>query len=457
MAKTENTGKQDMKMPIINPHAAGIDIGSRFHVVSIGQGEDDVKTFGVFTEDLEQLCAYLKHNGIETIAMESTGYYWKPLFVLLQNEGFEVLLVNAKHVKDSKGVKSDPHDSRRIQKLHSLGLLTASYQPDEEVEVLRSYCRQRRYLVVEKSRHVNRMYKCLTMMNIQLGTVLSDLDSQSGLAIVEAILKGQRDATKLAQLVHPRVKASQETIIRSLKGTWRKECLFELRQCMELYAEYEKRIKAVDQEIETLLQDHVASKNDGEIPQLPEGKKTMVKKKSKNDPGFNMGRWSMLLTNGVDLLAIPGMGHGGLLTILSEVGWDLGNKFESAKHFTSWLGLSPNVRKSGGKVLSSKTKKNKSITAQAFRHAANSVGNMNQHPLNSFFKRIALKKDRLAAIVATARKLAVIFYNMIVKGEDFNYVSDTEYEERMRKNQLQKIKKLILKFDIKAQDLELAL
>jgi transposase len=457
MAKTKITGNKHLKMPIINPNAAGIDIGSRFHVVSIGQGEDDVKTFGVFTEDLEQLCTYLKQNGIETIAMESTGYYWKPIFVMLQNEGFEVFLVNAKHVKDSKGVKSDPHDSRRIQKLHSLGLLTASYQPDEEVEILRSYCRQRRYLVVEKSRHVNRMYKCLTMMNIQLGIVLSDLDSQSGLAIVREILEGQRDATKLAQLVHPGVKASEETIIRSLKGTWRKECLFELRQCMELYDEYEKRIKAVDQEIEILLQDHVASKNDGEIPQLPKGKKPTVKGKSKNDPGFNMGKWSMLLTNGVDLLAIPGMGHGGLLTILSEVGWDLANKFESAKHFTSWLGLAPNVRKSGGKVLSSQTKKNKSIAAQAFRHAANSVGNMKQHPLNSFFKRIALKKDRLAAIVATARKLAVIFYNMIVKEEDFNYVSNEEYEQRMRKNQLLKIKKLILKFDIKAQDLELAL
>lgn len=454
MAKTKITGKKHMKMPIINPNAAGIDIGSRFHVVSIGQGSDDVKTFGVFTDDLEQLCAYLKENEVKTVAMESTGYYWKPIFVMLQSQGFEVYLVNAKHVKDSKGVKSDPHDSRRLQKLHSLGLLTASYQPGEEVEILRSYCRQRRYLVVEKSRHVNRMYKCLTMMNVHLGNVLSDLDCQSGLAIVRGILSGGRNPEQLALLANQRVKASQETITRSLQGTWRKECLFELQQCMTLYEEYQRRIKACDEEIELLLQEHVASKNEGEIPQIPKDKKLTRKSKSKNDPGFHVGRWSVLLTKGTDLLAIPGFGHGGLLTVLSEVGWNLEQKFESDKHFTSWLGLAPNVQKSGGKVLSSKTKKNKSIAAHAFRQAANSVGNMKSHPLNSFFIRIAVKKGRLTAIVATARKLAVIYYNMIVKGEDFNYIPNEEYEQRLRQKQVQKIKKLIVQYALNPQELD---
>jgi len=261
MAKKKN----HMKMSVVNPYAAGIDIGSRFHVVAIGQGEDDVKTFGVFTDDLKQICDYLKANHIKTIAMESTGYYWKPLFIKLQEEDFEVYLVNAKHVKDSKGVKSDPHDSRRIQKLHSLGLLTASHQPDDEVEILRSYCRQRRYLVAEKSRHINRMHKCLTMMNIQLGNVLSDLDSQSGLAIIRAILSGERNPQKLAKLVNSQVKADQQTICRSLEGTWRKECLFELSQCMELYDQYRKRIKACDEQIHQVLEEQIASKNEGEI------------------------------------------------------------------------------------------------------------------------------------------------------------------------------------------------
>ena len=449
MAKKKN----HMKMTIVNPYAAGIDIGSRFHVVSIGQGEDDVRTFGVFTDDLKLICDYLKANHIKTIAMESTGYYWKPLFVKLQEEDFEVFLVNAKDVKDSKGVKSDPHDSRRIQKLHSLGLLTASHQPDDEVEVLRSFCRQRQYLVAEKSRHINRMHKCLTMMNIQLGNVLSDLDSQSGLAIIRAILSGERNPQKLAKLVKSQVKADYQKICRSLEGTWRRECLFELSQCMELYDQYWKRINACDEQIQQVLEEQIAAKNEGEI--IPTFKKKLTHKgKKKNDPHFNVNQLSAVLT-GVDLLAIPGMGHNGILTILSEVGWDL-KKFESSKHFTSWLGLSPNVKKSGGRVLSSKTKKNNSIAAQAFRQAANSIGNMKNHPLNSFFKRIALKKDRIKAIVATARKLAVIYYNMITKKEDFNYIPNEEYEKRLRQKQVNRIKKLIEQYKLKPQELEFA-
>lgn len=450
MAKTKN----HMKMPIINPYAAGIDIGSRFHVVCIGQGEKDVKTFGVFTDDLKQICDYLKANHIKTIAMESTGYYWKPLFVQLQSEGFEVYLVNAKHVKDSKGVKSDPHDSRRIQKLHSLGLLTASHQPNDEVAVLQSFCRQRRYLVAEKSRHINRMHKCLTMMNIQLGTVLSDLDSQSGLAIIRAILSGVRNPQILAKLVNSQVKADQQTIIRSLEGTWRKECLFELSQCMELYDQYVKRISACDEQIQQVLEEQIASKNEGEIIHPTLKKKLTFKGKKKNDPSFNVGQLSAILT-GIDLLAIPGMGHSGILTILSEVGWEL-KKFESSKHFTSWLGLSPNVQKSGGKILSSKTKKNNSVAAQAFRQAANSVGNMKNHPLNAFFKRIAIKKDRLNAIVATARKLAIIYYNMITKKEEFNYIPNEEYEKRLRSRQVNRIKKLIAQYKLDMHELEFA-
>jgi transposase len=454
MAKLRKNGKTHMKMSIVNPYAAGIDIGSRFHVVSIGQGADDVKTFGVFTDDLTQLCVYLHSHGIKTVAMESTGYYWKPLFVMLQKEGFEVYLVNAKHIKDTKGVKTDPYDSRRIQKLHSLGLLNASYQATEEVEVLRSYCRYRRYIVAQKSRYVNRMYKCLTLMNIQLGTVISDIDSLSGLAIVRAIINGERDAKHLASLVNRQVKASQETLERSLQGTWRKECLFELEQCVVLYDMYTQRIKDCDVQIEDVLQASVASRHEGEVPELSEDTQLTRKKRSKNDPDFDIAKWSSLLTNGVDLLAIPGFGQGSLLTVLSEVGWELDKKFESAKHFTSWLGLAPNVKKSGGKVLSSRTQKNNSIAAQAFRQAGNSVGNMKSHPLNSFFKRIAMRKDRLAAIVATARKLAVIYYNMVTKNEDFNYVPNEEYEKKMRQNQLHKIKKMMAQHNFNIEDLE---
>lgn len=458
MAKGKaNDGKKHMKMAIVNPHAAGIDIGSRFHVVSVGQGDDDVSTFGVFTDELEQLCAHLKKHGIKTVAMESTGYYWKPLFVLLQKEGFEVYLVNARHVKDTKGVKSDPHDSRRLQKLHSLGLLSASFQPDTEVEELRAYCRQRRYLVVEKSRHVNRMYKALVGMNIQLGNVLSDLDSKSGLCILRAIVSGERDPKVLATYVHPNVKASQETIERSLIGTWRKECLFELEQCLSLYDTYSARIQACDTEIDALLASCVAAANEGEIPEQPKDKPLTQKKRSKNDPNFDVGLRAAQLTNGIDLLAIPGVGSGTLLTVLSEVGWNLGEKFETAKHFTSWLGLAPNPKKSGGRVLSSRTKPVKSIAAQAFRQAANSVGNMKEHPLHSFFVRLSVRKGRLSAIVGTARKLAVIFYNMVVKGEEFNYIPSDQYDQKLRERMLSKIRKMIAQHNISGDELNIAL
>lgn len=263
-----------LSMPVINPHAAGIDIGGRFHVVSPRQGE--VEQFGVVTQELHRLAQYLQSQGTKSVAMESTGYHWKPLFLLLQDYGFEVILVNARHIKNVKGRKTDVVDSQWIQLLHSLGLLSASFQLDNLTEELRQYTRQRRYLVQERSKFVNKMHAALVQMNIQLSSVLRDLTGKSGQAIIQAIIKGERNGKVLAQLVDWRVHASPEEIERALECTWRKELLFELEQCYEMYQFFGKQIARCDERIEELLQTEVAQQ--GKEPKPYAGKKKSVRR-----------------------------------------------------------------------------------------------------------------------------------------------------------------------------------
>lgn len=256
-------------MPVINHHAAGIDVGGKFHMVCPRQGE--VRSFGVVTQELHRLAQYLQEQGVKSVAMESTGYHWKPLFMLLQAYGFETILVNARHIKNVKGRKTDVVDSQWIQLLHSLGLLKASFQLDNLTEELRQYTRQRRYLSDQRAKFVNKMHAALVQMNIQLGTVLSDLTGKSGQAIIQAILKGQRDGKILAKLADWRVKASAEEIERALEGNWREEWLFELEQCYESYHFFGKQIAKCDQRIEQLL--HTETVNQGVAHKPYPGKK----------------------------------------------------------------------------------------------------------------------------------------------------------------------------------------
>lgn len=270
--------KKKLDFPLVNDHAAGIDVGSRFHVVSHGKQKGQTKQFGVFTEELHQLCQWLQSKSVKTIAMESTGFYWKQLFVMLQSYGFEVYLVNASFTKNIRGKKpSDMADSQWIWQLHSVGLLPASFQPDEFTEELRTYVRHRKSLIEGASRYVSKMQKALILMNIQLPIVLSDITGKSGRAIIKAILDGQRDGLKLAQLADKRVKADKQTLAKALTGQWQDQHLFELRQCWEMYHFHQTQIEQCDQRIEALLESKVETSGQNELYYDPK-KKTAVQK-----------------------------------------------------------------------------------------------------------------------------------------------------------------------------------
>lgn len=433
-----------IRMNVQNANAAGIDIGGTFHMVCPRQGE--VKKFGVVTRELHLLADYLTEHGIETVAMESTGYHWKPLFLLLQERGFEVYLVNAQHIKNVKGRKTDVIDCQWIQLLHSLGLLNASFQLDDIAEALRSYTRQRSYLIKQRSNFINKMHAVLVQMNIQLSTVIRDLTGKTGLTIIDAIVKGERNPKVLAALAHPRIKASQEQMIDALTGTWRKELLFQLKQCYELYLTFTTQIESCDAELEQLITAEIQRL---ELDEL----KGKVKKKcrQKNDPKFNVAEFFLQLT-GIDLSYIGGIGASNILTIFSEIGWDL-SKFPSAKHFTSWLGSCPNPKISGGKILARRGKKKKGRALEALKKAANAIGNSPKDPLYGFFQKKNRQHGRPYAIKATANKIAICIYHMATKGEKFNYISEEEQLEKQRNRKLNAAKKIIQKNGFSLEEL----
>ncbi len=446
--------QKNSQLPVVNPHAAGIDIGSKEHFVAIGQHPEDVARFGCYTADLLRLSHWLKINGITTVAMESTGSYWKGLFQQLQHDGFEVLLVNGKHTRNVKGRKTDVVDCQWIQRLHSLGLLSGSFLPDEATAVVRQYVRQRDHLIEQAAVYVKKMQQCLRQMNIRLDVAIRDIVGKSGTAIVQAILQGQRDPYTLASLCNWRVKKSRDEIALSLQGKWKEEYLFELQMSLDLYDNFQQKIAACDVEIEKLLCHAVKQMEDltsinNEIHKPQEKRK---KKKNKNAPNMNLRDLAEQLTGGVDLYQIEGVSDTTVLTLLSETGFDL-HPFPTGKHFTSWLALSPNNKISGGKVLNSHVSHHNNRLAQALRRAANAIGNMKEGALNQFFKRIAYKHGRSSAITATARKLAVIIYNMLMKHQPYFYEPTPQYQERLRRLQLKNMQRKILALDIKPDEL----
>lgn len=440
--------QQMVSMPLVNPHAAGIDIGSKSHFVSVAQ--DNVSEFGVCTDDLHQLAHHLQAHGVKTVALESTGFYWKPLFILLQDYGFEVILVNARHIKNVKGHKTDVVDCKWLQLLHSIGLLSNSFQPDLFTGKLRAYTRHRKYLIESASRYIAKMNKVLVLMNIQLSVVLRDITGLSGRRVIEAILTGERDAKTLAGLVSTRVKSSRQAIEKALVGDWREEYVFELQQSYELYELYWEKIRQTDVEIEKLLIQKPAA------PSVDWEKYQPISRKGyqKNDPKIDLGRHAYEMSGGVDLLHIDGVGYGTLLTLMSETGFDL-SMFPSDKHFASWLGFAPNRKITGGKVLSSRTRNKTNPLAKAIRDAANAAGNSHSR-LGDFFRRIAYRKGRPVAITATARKIAVILYQMLTKKEAFNYAFSQQEQSKQRNRQLKNIIKKIKNTGITLGELELA-
>jgi len=436
--------KEEVSMKVVNTGAAGIDVGSRSHFVAVGQQSDDVREFGIYTQDHPGMIQWLKECGVTTVAMESTGSYWQTLFSSLQREGFEVLLVNGKQIKNVKG-KTDVKDCQWIQRLHSLGLLTGSFLPDAEVEQIRGYQRHRAWLIEQCARLSNKMQKCLRLMNVRLDVAINDITGKSGQAIIGAIIQGVRDGQELASLADRRVKKTRAEIAQSLQGHWKEELLFELQQCFELYHIHQEKIFNCDKQTEQLLKKFTARQ---EHPPA-----FLKKKKSyRNQQKFDLPKLSYQYL-GVDLFAVDGLSHGTVMTYLAEMGRGIYD-FPSAKHFSSWLRLAPNNKISGGKTLSSRTPKGKNHLAQAFRNAANSIGLMKSGALKKFFSRIAFKKGRAAAITATARKLAVIVWNMIVKKQPYKPIDEDIYNSKVRSSVISNIRKNMKRLNLTAFDLQ---
>ena len=442
-------------MELINPNAAGIDVGSRSHFVAIGQGKDDVREFGVYNEDLLALLEWLLANNVKTVAMESTGTYWQSLFAVLQNAGLQVILCNGKFTKNIKGKKTDVQDCQWIQKLHAIGILSGSFLPDEATEHLRTYCRHRGNLLDQAADTTRKMQKYLRLLNLRLDVVVKDITGLTGMAIIEAICKGETNAEALASLRHGNCKKSEEEIAKALQTNGRKDYLFALKHECDMYQRIQSSISECDAEIEKLLNDQI-SNNDNKRQHYID--KKVHKKVNKNSPkNIDMNLVAYQYFEGVDLLSIEGVSHSTVLSVMSEVGSEGLKKFETAKQFASWLRLAPNNKKTGGKVISHKIPKGSSRLKIALRNAANAIGNLKDTPLSNFFNRINFRKGRVSAISATARKLAVIIWNMVIKKMPYNNEHGYEFLDQKRKRKVKEMRKLIHKFDIKTNELGLQL
>jgi transposase len=447
--------RKKIEMEIINQNAGGIDVGSKSHFVAVGQSLEDVKEFGVYAEDLTKLCLHLKSYGITSVAMESTGDYWQNLYVELINHGIEVVLCNGKFTKQAKGKKTDVKDCRWIQKLHALGLLTSSFLPDETTEILRTYCRQRSNLIDMASSASHKMQKYLKFLNFRLDVVVKDVCGLTGLKIIEDICNGNLDPESLAEHRHYNCRKSKEEIAKALHGNNREDYLFGLKQEYESYNFFQKKIKDCDKEIERLVKAEL--KKDPTKVKLKTTEKPH-KRINKNAPEIkDLNQLAYQYFGGIDLMAIEGVSHATVLSIMSEIGPDGFKKFRTSKEFGSWLRLAPNNKISGGKVLSNRIPKGSNRLKIALRQAANAIGNLKDTHLSDFFNRIAYRKGRQAAVSATARKLATIIWTIVTKRVPYKPPTDYLFLDQKRKLKvMQRIKKNIAKFDIKPEDVGLS-
>jgi transposase len=416
-------------MMLINSDAAGIDIGSEENWVAVAadRTEEAVKKFGTFTCDIEAMAAWLTECKITTVAMESTGVYWIPVYDVLESKGFEVLLVNARDVKNVPGRKSDIKDCQWIQRLHSYGLLRGSFRPKEQICQIRALVRQRDTLVKNSGEHVQRMQKALTQMNIQIHKVISDITGATGLAIMDQILQGQRDPAKLAALRDPRIKSDEEAIKKALIGNWREEHLFTLRQELEAYRFFVAQIEKCEEEIQKRLisiKDHSSD----EEPKGDNGGAVQPQKK-RLCASFDMHRHFTRIT-GIDLSWVPGFNSITLMTLFSEIGVDM-SAWKTERHFASWLGLAPNHRISGGKILSRHSRHVVNRAANALRLAAWAIQKTST-ALGAFCRRLKSRLGPAKAITATARKLACIYYRCLTERTPYVEIGVEYYERKYR-------------------------
>ena len=427
-------------LTIAHPNAAGIDIGCASHFVAVPPDRDDesVREFPSFTVDLNALADWLTTCGVDTVVMESTGVYWIPLFELLESRGFTVLLVNARHVKNVSGRKSDVLDCQWLQQLMTYGLLRGAFRPVDAVCVLRSLWRQRGMLLYGQGRQVQHMQKALTQMNIQLANVISDVVGETGQKILRAIVDGERDGAVLAAMKDRRIRASTDEIAKSLQGNWRTEHLFALKQALGMFDFIGMQLAECDREIEQQMQTMHA--HDGEPG------KDKSRSRPRNAPKLDL-RTQLFKMCGVDLTRIDGINVTTALAVISEIGTDM-SRFPTVKHFACWLGLCPGTKITGGKVMSSKTKRVANRAAQALRMAAAALRS-SQSALGAYFRRMCSRMDKPKAITAAAHKLARLIYTMLTKGEEYTDQGQDYYEERYRESVLRNLAKRAEKMGMK--------
>lgn len=424
----------------VNLDAAGIDIGSDRHLVAVPEGRDQVsvREFGTFTADLVALADWLVHCDIKTIALESTGVYWIPIFEILESRGFAVKLVDARRVKNVPGRKSDVLDCQWLQQLHTYGLLAGAFRPPDQVCVLRGYMRQREMLVQSSSMHIQHMQKALQQMNLLLHHVVSDITGTTGMKILKAIIAGERNPKVLASHRDPHCRNSAHTIAKSLVGNYREEHLFALTQALELYEFYQSKIN----DCEAAIARHLSTQSKcTEEPPPPSQKRTQAKNTVR--AGVDM-RTQLFKLTGVDLFSISGLGADTLLTLAGEVGFDMG-PWKTEKHFTSWLALCPGTRTSNRKVLSSKTRRSSNRAAAAFRIAAATL-RRSKTALGAFYRRISARVGPPQAVTATARKLAVIYYSLLKHGTSFVESGQAAYEQKYQQRRFKGMQKQALAF-----------
>lgn len=421
------------ELACVYPNAAGLDIGSAEIVVAVPPERDSepVRVFATFTPDLHALVSWLVACGSDTVVMESTGVFWIPIYELLEQRGITPYLVNARHVKTVPGRKTDWNDAQWLQKLHALGLLQGSFRPDSEIRTLRTLVRYRAELIERRAPHINHMIQALKHMNLQLNLVLTDVTGVTGLAILRAIVAGERDPRTLAQLRQPGCKHSEAEIVKALTGTWDDAQLFVLQQAVDLFDYYTTKIGECDSKLEQQYQVMDSRwQQDAPLPDLPPAK---ASSKSKNELGFN-ARAQIARIIGVDLVAVMGLSASTVQTIINEIGTDM-ERFPTVKHFCSWLGLAPHNDISGGKVLRSRTMKVRNRANQAFRQAAQSVA-QSDSSFGAYYRAMRARLGPRQAIVATAHKIARTVYHLLRTGEAYREESAADYESKRREREL---------------------
>ena len=408
--------KKGIELKIVNPDAAGIDIADSEMQVCVPEDRDgdNNRRFGSFTRDLNEICSWLKACNIKTVAMEATGIYWIPLYFKLKDSGIDVILVNAREVKNIAEKKTDEADAEWLMLLHTYGLLKASYQPENEARKIRNLARHRNNILRALSKEVLHMQKAMEQMNIKLSNVLSDIVGKSGLAIIVAIINGERNPIRLAQLADSRCKRSREEIALSLEGTWGEDHLFELKQAYDLYKYLQGQMIECDRMIEQLLNSYTAL-IDTDMVNFKESKKPICKK---NAVAFNLEHYGYAIW-GVNAMRIPGMSSGSLLQLIGELGHDFVEKFDTPAKFCKWCNLVPNNKISGGKLISSRVSKRKNPVGQVFRLCANTLKDA-KNSLGIYFRRIRSRSGHMQAIIATAHKMARIFYTMVKNKSEYD-------------------------------------